>query len=50
MNCATASAGILQLGKLIVQACELEEREVERKLVVLNLNSEVERSAANQDL
>jgi len=26
---------ILQLGKLIVQACELEEREVERKLVVL---------------
>src|SRR5258708_1044465 len=27
--------GILQLGKLIVQACELEEREVERKLVVL---------------
>jgi SNF2 family DNA or RNA helicase len=26
---------ILQLGKLILQACELEEREVERKLVVL---------------
>ncbi len=26
---------ILQLGKLIVQACELEDKEVERKLVVL---------------
>src|SRR5580692_1899768 len=26
---------ILQLGKLIAQACELEEREIERKLVVL---------------